>query len=105
MKTKSMQQEILLFGTSTLAQREWCEKDASNKESFFVSHEQLENACWNGLLYEIIPEVMQKKRNFFLWQINSGKFFLSIELGEQPVSIDHIFSIDPYLFKETINNN
>jgi hypothetical protein len=56
-------------------------------------------------LYEMIPEVMQKKKNFFLWQINAGKFFLSIELGEQPVSIDHIFSIDPYLFKETINNN
>jgi hypothetical protein len=104
MKTKNVQQEILLFTKSTLAQRAWCEKDDSDKESFF-SHEQLENACWNGLLYEMIPEVMQKKRNFFLWQINTGKSFLSIELGEQPVSIDHIFSIDPYLFNETLNNN
>ena len=104
MKTKNMQQEILLLTISTLAQREWCEKDASNKESFFFSHEQLENACWNGLLHELIPEVMQEK-GIFLWQINAGKFFLSAELGEQPVSIDHKFSIDPYLFKETINNN
>jgi hypothetical protein len=48
---------------------------------------------------------MQIKGKFFLWQLNAGKFFLSIELGEQPVSVDHIFSIDPYLFKETINNN
>jgi hypothetical protein len=105
MKTKNMQQEILLFTTSTLVQRAWCEKDASSKESFFFSHEQLENGCWNGLLYEMIPEVMQIKGKFFLWQLNAGKFFLSIELGEQPVSVDHIFSIDPYLFKETINNN
>jgi len=105
MKTKNMQQEILLFTGSTLAQRAWCEKDASDKESFFLSREQLENACWNGLLYEMIPEVMQKKKKFFLWQINAAKFFLSIELGEQPVSVDYIFSIDPYLFKETINNN
>jgi hypothetical protein len=105
MKTKNMQQEILLFTMSTLAQREWCGKDASNKESFFFSHDQLENACWNGLLYEMIPGIMQEKRKFFLWQINPGKFFLSIELGEQPVSIDRIFSIDPYLFKKAINNN
>lgn len=74
MKTKNMQQEILLLTTSTLSQREWCEKDASNKESF-SSHEQLENACWNGLLYEIIPEVMRQERNFFLWQISAGKSF------------------------------
>ena len=105
MKTKNMQQEILLFTTSTHAQRALCEKDASDKKSFSFSHEQLKNACWNGLLYEMIPEIMQKKKNFFLWQINAGKFFLNIELGEQPVSIDHIFSLDPYLFKEAINNN
>jgi len=105
MKPKNMQQEILLFTGSTLAQRVWWEKDASDKESFLFSREQLENACWNGLLYEMIPEVMQQKKNFFLWQINVGKFFLSIELGKEPVSIDHICSIDPYLFKETINNN
>ena|SRR5215831_15452480 len=105
MKTKNIQQEILLFTTSTLAQREWCEKDASNIESFFFFHEKLENACWNGLLYEMVPEVMQKEGKCFLWQVNAGKFFLSIELGEQRVSLDQIFSIDPYLFKETINNN
>ncbi len=113
MKTKNIKQEILLFTRTTFSQREWCEKDASNKESFFFSHEQLENACWNGLLSEMFPEIIPLMfreiiplgKKLFLWQINAGESFLSIELGKQPNPVDRVFSIDPYLFMETINNN
>jgi len=105
MKTKNIKQEILLFTRTTFSQREWCEKDASNKESFFFSHEQLENACWNGLLSEMFPEIIPLGKKLFLWQINAGESFFSIELGKQPNPVERVFSIDPYLFMETINNN
>ena len=47
MKTKTVNQEILLMTTTTFSQREWSVKDTrSNKP--LTPNDQLEEACWNG---------------------------------------------------------
>ena len=99
MKTNSTQQEIILLTGTTFSAREWCERD-SNKENKFSDREQLEEACWNGLLPEMLPEVYLQKEDhkLFLWQIIECKSFIEIGLGETPESVDARFSIDPYSF-------
>ena len=100
MKTQSIQQEILLITGTKFSSREWAEKNVENKNTFSET-EQLEDACWNGLLYEMLPELVQKTtegKNLFLWHIRHCRSFLGIELGESSPSIQPEFSIDPYFF-------
>jgi len=100
MKTKNMQQEILLFTTSTHAQRALCEKDASDKKSFSFSHEQLKNACWNGLITELLPEICERTYDptVTLWEINEANSFLELQFGEYNEKVEKNFSINPYAF-------
>jgi hypothetical protein len=53
-----------------------------------TDREQLEEACWNGLL-EIFPEIFRESANLkslYLWQIKQAQSFLEIEMGDTPGS-------------------
>jgi hypothetical protein len=108
MKTHNINQEILLVTTTTFSKRQWCEKDVRDNSYNLSPTEQLEEACWNGLLDELLPETIVKSasgKKLYLWQIRHGKSFLDIELSEYPVSIENHFSIDPYSFMPVIFYN
>ena len=96
---KPINQEILLMTDTTFAKKEWCEKDGqSNKVA--STNERLEEACWNGLLNEMLPDILEKSstgKNLSLWQIIQCRSFLEIDLYESYVSEDQIHSINPYL--------
>lgn len=100
MKTNSTQKEILLLTGTTFSKREWSEK-VSGKKNNLTEKEQLEDACWNGLLPEILPEVyshIEENKKLFLWHIKQGKSFIDLELGDIPEEMEKQFSIDPYSF-------
>lgn len=100
MKTNSTHQEILLLTGTTFSKREWCEK-ISDKKNNLSEKEQLEEACWNGLLPEILPEVYlhsESDKKLFLWQIKQGNSFIDLEMGDIPEETEKEFSIDPYSF-------
>ncbi len=104
MKTKSTQQEILLITGTKFSTREWAEKNADEKNKFSAA-ELLEEACWNGLLGEMLPEIVEKTiegKNLFLWNIRHCKSFLEIELSEKNPVLNQYDSIDPYLFVPAI---
>jgi hypothetical protein len=105
MKTNFTQQEILLMTNTTLSQSELCEKDIPERNKHLSRTEQLEEACWNGLLDELLPEIIEKSsagKRLYLWQIRHAKSFLEIQLGEHASLIEQQFSIDPYLFMPTV---
>ena len=100
MKTQSIQQEILLITGTKFSSREWAEKNVEDKNKLSAD-EHLEDACWNGLLDEMLPELVQKTaegKKLFLWHIRHCRSFLGIELSEFSPSIQPEFSIDPYFF-------
>jgi hypothetical protein len=100
MKTNSIQQEILLMMGTTFSSRQLCEKDPG-KQNNLTEKEQLEEACWNGLLQEMLPGIWEQpvgNKKLFLWEIREGKSFIELELGEIPEEKDKQFSIDPYSF-------
>ncbi len=101
MKTNStQQQEILLLTGTSFSAREWSYKDTDKKNSF-TEREQLEEACYNGLLEEMLPEVfikMPSEKTMYLWDIKQGNSFIELELGELPGDKENYFSIDPYSF-------
>lgn len=100
MKAQSTQQEILLITGTKFSEREWAEKIVEEKKKLSAT-EKLEDACWNGLLGEMLPELIQKTsdgKQLFLWHIRHCKSFLEIELSESSPVIEREFSIDPYFF-------
>ena len=100
MKTNYIQQEILLMMGTTFSIRQWCEKDPG-KQNDLTEKEILEQACWNGLLREMIPEIYEQpegNKKLFLWQIKEANSFLELDLGEVPEDKEKQFSIDPYTF-------
>ena len=104
MKTNSTQQEILLMTNTSFSQRQLCEKDIPESNKYFSRTEQLEDACWNSLLDEMLPGIIEKSSNgkrLHLRQIRPAKSFLEIELCEYPLQIEQAFSINPYTFLPT----
>jgi hypothetical protein len=100
MKTNFAQQEILLMTGTSFSSRQWCDKNDQDK-NHLTEKEQLEEACWNGLLPEILPEIYGQacgQTKLYLWQIKEAVAFIEIELGELPADKEKYFSIDPYSF-------
>src|SRR5262245_58391015 len=86
MNTHSTQQEILLMTNTSFAQRQWCEKDSDNKS--LTPQEQFEEACANGLMQELLPEIFEGpvNRKLYLWQMRPGFSFIQLEVGEFPLA-------------------
>ena len=101
MKPTSTQQEILLLIGSNFSSRNSCENDDSNQNNL-TKGQQLEEACWNGLIHEMLPEICELSGNkLFLWQTRETNSFIEIELGDLPQEKEKHFSIDPYSFLST----
>lgn len=100
------QQEVLLMTGSSFSTRQWAERTESARDSG-TPEEKLEEACWNGLLKELLPEVFgsENSRSMFLWKVRKSDSFLELELSESPMENDHATSIVPQYFLGTQSLN
>ena len=92
---------------TTFARREWCEK-SQNNVSQASAIDQLEEACWNGMLESLLPGMMERTasgRRLFLWQVIPYNSFLEIELCESPFDGEIELSVNPYLFLREMTVN
>jgi hypothetical protein len=108
MKKNSTQKEILLITGTSFSSKQLCEKNDDGNPKSLSEIEQLEEACWNGLIHEMLPEVFgepAKTKSLYLWQIREAASFLQLDLSEYPVSKDKYFSLDPYTFLEVQSYN
>lgn len=104
MTNNSTQQEVLLITGTGFASRQYSERD-SNENAKNLSHEEkLREACWNGMLKDMLPEVFLMSgpdAKLFLWQMREAHHLLALQMAEQPVEVDYYNSIDPYCFMQT----
>ena len=102
MKSKNTNQEILLFTGTSFSNRQFSMKDNNEKEGTASSPiENLEKACWAGMLCEVLPELVgcpSADNKIFIWHILSAEHFLRISMGPYPALIENESSIDPYFF-------
>ena len=106
MKTTCTQQEILLITGTTFSSRQWCENNQNQYP--LTEKEQLQVACWNGLIRQVMPEVFNLNNSsklLYLWQIREAGSFIELQLAEFPAGKNKHFSIDPYSFLETQLHN
>ncbi|HEY4937183.1 MAG TPA: hypothetical protein VII44_11410 [Puia sp.] len=107
MEPNSTQQEVLLNTDTHFAHRQWADSD-SNAAANLSAIEQLEKACWDGLLKELIPELditLNTNKKLWLWNIHETRSFLALDFYEFPGPKEWEASIDPYLFMGEIRTN
>ena len=101
MKPGSNSREILLLTTTSYSKRQLCEMDAPEKNNIHNPAEQLEAACWNGLLDDILQgtfEPLAQGNKIFLWQVEKEDSFLRISMGEIPPEFERQYTLDPHIF-------
>src|SRR5688572_525230 len=101
MKNNSLIREILLVTTTSFSNRQLCDTDSQDRNNNLAPAEQLEAACWNGLLDELLPEIMhqsQHAKKLFLWQVEMRKFYLCIRKAECPPVQEIWSALDPHVF-------
>jgi len=101
MKQHSINHEILLFLGTIFSGRQLCEINTQENMRTLAPARKLEMACWNSLLDELLPEIMQIPsctERLYMWDIQTGKTYLKIDRGvTQPVPKDD-YSMDPHVF-------
>ncbi|WP_276504818.1 hypothetical protein [Terrimonas pollutisoli] len=109
MKPEINNQEILLFIDSRFCSREFCSRDTKLQGLNLNLHrEQLENACWAGMLFEMLPELKDAcpfGNKVLIWDIHSAGHLLLVNQGHSPQPVEKPFSLDPYLFLDDVRSN
>ena len=103
MKANSTQMEIIILtGTSFSASR-FSDKNEATSKPARTEKEILTEACWNGLLPALLPEIVEQipeGKKMYLWEIKEADAFIELELGELQEDKEKYFSINPYSFLE-----
>ena len=108
MAKKNVQVEVLLITGTTFLAGNWIKKEENAADYLLSEMEQLKEACWNGLLETMLPEVWVKPPNdgfLYLWDVKEAQSFLELELSEVPAQIDRRISITPHSFLAFQNYN
>ncbi len=100
MKQKATNQEILLLTGTNFCGRQFSRSgndniDAKNNPA----KEQIEKACWDGMVDEMLPELADnssKGNRNFIWNVVIGINFLCVSTGPCPMPEKNATSIDPY---------
>jgi len=102
------QLEILLMTGTTFSAGNWVKKedDPAGRQPSEV--ERLQEACWNGLLKTMLPELWIDPPNgavLYLWEVKEAAAFLALVLSEVPSQIDPRWSLTPDSFLYCQNYN
>jgi len=102
---KHSQLEILLFTNTSFSSKQLSSREGLDSQRRDDEASNLEEACWNGLLWETLPEIYLgagSQKELVLWKIIQGDNFLELDYGELSKQKDYDYSINPYLFLRPI---
>ena len=106
MEEQSTQQEVLLLTGTSFSARQRIDNGESERNRNLDETAKLEEACWNGLLPAMLPEICTvSDKPVFIWKIREGAAFLEVEISDIPRELDAYYSLDPYAYAMTRTYN
>ena len=109
MKPTTTNQEIILSTSTSFSNRELCHLDSKHKRpKISTPEEELERACWAGMLFEMLPELTKglfTGSQVHIWDIHSSKHCLLVSQGTEPHPVENAFSLNPHFFLDVIRLN
>jgi hypothetical protein len=106
MEEQSTQQEVLIMTGTSFSTRQIIDKDDNNSQ--LSENEKLEEACWNGMLPNMLPEIFTKtdaEPAIYLWKVREASAFIELELSDAPADIEAYYSLDPLAYVGSRNYN
>jgi len=100
MKATYTQMEILLLTGTTFSASQFSDRNEADHNGR-TEKEILTEACWNGVLPSLLPEICEQVpagKKMYLWDIKEADAFIELEMGEMQEDKDKFFSINPYSF-------
>jgi hypothetical protein len=102
MNTLTHQKEILLVSDACFFSKHWAKKQEVETNNGFTQKEKLMDACWNGMVSEMLPECFDVIADYALriWCISDTNAFVNLNFwdGEEPSEQE--FALNPYIFME-----
>ncbi len=97
MNTSHTQHEILLLTNTRFAHTDF---QKINKEKNKDHKQKLEEACWDGLFNNLLPELLQLKQSskINLWNIDVANNFMDLQFSKAPKKIEESTCLNPYIF-------
>jgi hypothetical protein len=94
-------QEILLMTNTKFSAREYSDKN-ENEPPKNNNQNKLAEACWNGMIPAMLPELFDYTDNkrLTMWQLVECNHLLYAQLGEDPMIPEADFTLNPYLLIE-----
>jgi hypothetical protein len=108
MKNNGTNLEVLLMSNAGFFQREWSELNNNKNNKQLSQKEKLIHLCWNGMLKEMIPEIVQTEtgnKPLTLWDINQSGNMLDLRYGDIDREMNDEWSINPYVYLTFGNPN
>lgn len=108
MKKMNANQEILLLSNSKFFQRDWCELNNKSNDKKLSQKEQLIQLCWNGMLKEMLPELLPDTpgvKPLTLWEICESDHMLDLRYGDFDEEMLDESSINPYIYMQWVVMN
>ena len=93
--------EIMILTGTSFSASQISDKNEETSKPGRTEKEMLTEACWNGLLPEMLPEIVEQipaGKKIYLWEIREADAFIELEMGELQEDKEKYFSINPYAF-------
>jgi hypothetical protein len=106
MKQKAINHEVLLLTGTSFSKRQFSPKNNNQANDSRCS--DLQNACWNELVFDILPGIINpfSGRNLsYTWEVVSAESFLEVKIGAAPYDVEKGMSLNPHLFLSKKNIN
>ena len=107
MNTSTHQKEILLVANAGFFSKNWVKRNEAEKDKRFTQREKLMDACWNGLVPEMLPECFDDTADqaLKLWEISDTNAFIDLDFWDGEEQSEKEFSLNPYIVMEVKEYN
>jgi hypothetical protein len=102
MNTSTHQKEILLVVNAGFFSRNWVKRNEGIADKRFTQKEKLMDACWNGLVPELLPECFDAANDsaLTLCDVTDTAAFIDLEFWNFELEKESEFSLNPFIFME-----
>ena len=101
-------QEILLSPKAHFLHRDYILRDEKADGKNLSEKEKFLQLCWNGMLNEIIPEIIVKdtdSKPLTIWEINESANLVEVKAGKVNFAFEDCFALNPATFLRNVCEN
>ncbi len=101
-------QEILLSPRAHFLQRDYMLRDEKAGRINLSEQEKFLQLCWNGMLNEMMPEIIVKdadNKPLTIWEVNESPNLVEVKAGKLNFAFEDSYALQPATFLRNMCEN